>query len=176
MSRKLQQLREDAAKGALPSSTTVAEYLSRWLEAERARVRASTWRGREGHIRVYILPAIGGIRPTSLVPSDVERMTTSMVDRGLSPRTASHARTTLRRALADAVRDGLLSRNVAALARAPRVPSRSMEAGVDYLTPAQLKQLLEAIEEHPMGPLVTVAATTGLRQGELLGLRWVTWT
>ena len=172
VSRKLDKLRKDAASGALSTSATVDDYLTTWLEAERARLRLSTWRSRELHIRLYIVPVIGPIQLSRLTPADVERMTTGMVDRGLSARTAASCRVTLRRALGDAQRDGLVLRNVAALARPPRVQSRSMEAGRDYLAPGKLKTLLAAIEAEPLGPLVAVAATTGLRQGELLGLAW----
>jgi integrase len=78
----------------------------------------------------------------------------------------------LRRALADALRDGLVARNVAALARPPRVTARTIEPGRDYLDADALRALLAASALHPIGPLVVVAATTGLRQGELLGLAW----
>jgi integrase len=107
-----------------------------------------------------------------VAPSDVEHVTAGMIASGLSPRTAALARVVLRRALADALRDGLVHRNVAALARPPHVPSRSLEAGRDYLSNEDLRRLLSAAKVHPMGPLVTVAATTGLRLGELLGLEW----
>lgn len=173
VSRRLEKLKADAAKGeGLPSRITVSEYLSRWLDGERARVRASTWRGREGHVRGYIVPAVGGIKLSRLAPADVERMTTAMVERGLSPRTAASCRVTLRRALGDALRDGLVGRNVAALARPPRVPTRSIEAGRDYLVPADVRRLIDATVGHTFGPLVALAATTGLRQGEALGLSW----
>ena len=105
-------------------------------------------------------------------------MTADLVASGRSPRTASHARVTLRRALSDAVRDGLVHRSVAALARPPRVTRRTIEPGRDYLEAAQLRRLLAVAAEYRIGALVTVAATTGLRQGELLGLSWddIDWT
>jgi integrase len=165
----MDRLRAELAEGRGPESTrTVTEYLTGWLEAERARVRPSTWRYRDGHIRLYIVPAVGAVKLGALAPRDVERMTATMVERGLAPRTAVGCRTTLRKALADAVRDGLVHRNVAALARPPRIPGRAVE----YLTRDELRRLLEAIDGNPLGPLVTLAATTGLRQGELLGLSW----
>ena len=107
-------------------------------------------------------------RLADLQPRDVERLTADMVERGLSPRTAVGVRVSLRKALGDAERDGLVGRNVAALARPPRVPGRE----VDYLTKDELRRLLDACADDAIGPLVTVAALTGLRQGELLGLSW----
>jgi integrase len=58
------------------------------------------------------------------------------------------------------------------LARPPRVPRRTIEPGRDYLDADQLRRLLAVGTEYRIGALVTVAATTGLRQGELLGLSW----
>lgn len=173
VSRGLERLKRDAAQGeAPPARVTVAEYLVRWLEAERARLRLATWRSRELHVRRYIGPAIGGLRLARLAPADVERMTTALVDAGLAARTAASARVTLRRALGDALRDGLVVRNAAALARPPRIASRSMEPGRDYLVPADVRRLIDATADHPLGPLVALAVTTGMRQGELLGLSW----
>jgi integrase len=171
--RALATLRADLDRGLTPPErTTVAEFLAGWLEASRQRIRHSTWRGYESCVRVYIVPAIGRIKLGKLQPSDVERLTGQMMASGLSARTAALTRVVLRRALADAERDGLVHRNVARLARPPHVPSRSLEAGRDYYGPADLRRLMTAAKVHPMGPLVTVAATTGLRLGELLGLAW----
>ena len=170
--RRLDDLKRDASSGALPTGTTVAEYLDTWLELGRANVRPSSWRQRDQYVRTYIVPAIGTIRLARLVPADVERMTSGLIASGRAPRTAAGVRVILRRALGDALRDGLVARNVAALARPPRVPSRDLQAGRDYLETADLRRLIGAAADHPLGALVTVAATTGLRQGELLGLSW----
>ncbi|CAN5410608.1 site-specific integrase [soil metagenome] len=166
--RKLDALKKVAAAGAFPGSETTGEYLTRWLVRTRDDVRPSSWRQREQYARLYLIPAMGLASLAKLTPGDVERMTSGMITAGRSPTTAAGARVILRRALADALRDGLVTRNVAALARPPRRTQREIE----YLHPAQLRTLLAACESDPIGPLVTVAATTGLRQGELLGLTW----
>jgi integrase len=171
--RRLGALRADLDRGVEPArASALGPYLTAWLERDRQRVRASSWRQREQYVRSYLNPALGHIPLARLTPSDVERMTTELIASGRSPRTASHARVILRRALADALRDGAVPRNVASLARPPHVVSRTIEPGRDYLPATQLRTLLEAVREHPLGPLVTLAATTGLRQGELLGLTW----
>ena len=171
--QRLGALRSELDHGLAPVRTgTLAGYLAGWLEREKQRIRPSTWRGRDHHVRAYLAPALGPISLDKLTPAHVEGMTADLVASGRSPRTASHARVTLRRALADAVRDGLVHRNVAALARPPRVTRRTIEPGRDYLDTGQLRRLLAVAVEYRVGALVTVAATTGLRQGELLGLSW----
>lgn len=170
---RLSELRSDLEHGKAPvAADTLAAYLPGWLERERQRIRPATWRGREMHVRLYLLPALGRIKLDKLTPAHVERMTAELVARGLSPRSAAHARVTLRRALGDAVRDGLVHRNAAALARPPRVERRPLEPGRDYFDAAALRRLLAVAAEYRIGALVTLAATTGLRQGELLGLAW----
>lgn len=167
--RALARMRDDHDAGRLASDPgTVEGYLARWLETSKQDVRPSTWRQREGSIRAYVIPALGRIRLARLAPSDVEGMTAGIIASGLSPTTAAHARVILRRALADAQRDGLVARNVAGLARPPRLERRELE----YLDAAQLRKLLDGTAADDLGPLLAVAATTGLRQGELLGLRW----
>lgn len=170
--RELTKLRSEIDSGLDPApSGTVGEYLASWLAATRD-VRASTWRGYEQVVRLYLVPALGRRELRKLLPTDVERMTAGMEDRGLSATTARLARTVLRRALAMAERDDLVHRNVAALARPPYMPTRTLVAGRDYLKGDDLARLVSSIRIHPLGPLVTVAAATGLRQGELLGLAW----
>ncbi|MCI0583176.1 MAG: site-specific integrase [Chloroflexi bacterium] len=161
----------DAGRAPLPAGT-VATFLEAWLDASRQRIRPSTWRQYELSTRLYLVPRLGRTALAKLSPADVEAMTQWVITGGRAPRTAALARVVLRRALQDAVRDGLVHRNVAALARPPHVPVHSLAAGVDYLEPEQLRRLLAGAKVHRLGPLVTLAAATGLRQGELLGLWW----
>ena len=88
----------------------------------------------------------------------------------MSAVTARHVRAVLRRALSDAVKANppLVSRNVAADAAPPYVEHRP----ITYLGARDLGKLLEATADDELGPLYALAATTGLRRGELLGLTW----
>ena len=168
---RLDKVRRDLEQGIglkRGSPKTLAAYAAVWLPALRQRVRPSTWRSHEQYLRLYVLPAIGGAALAQLTPTSVERMTAAMIGRGLSPTTARGARTTLRMILRDAERDGIVARNVAALARPPRLVRHELRV----LTAAETRRLLEGTADDDLGPLFAVAATTGLRQGEILGLRW----
>jgi integrase len=167
-------------------AVTVAEYLAQWIERDRARVRPSTWLVREQHVRLWLIPALGRIALVRLTSTDVERALAAFLKVGrpvtgaeaakgarprrtaVSPRTVTHIRTTLRIALNDARREGLVGRNAAGDARPPRVPVTS----IAYLSAPDVRRLLDATRDDEYGPLYALAASTGLRQGELLGLAW----
>lgn len=184
---KLDDLRRDLRLGTLTGgpSLTVADYLADWIVRDRTRVRPSTWRVREAHVRCYLIPALGRLPLARLSAADVERALSTFLasgrpDRpakrtrgrqnagGVSAQTVRHIRTTLRRAIGDAVRDGLTGRNAAADSRPPYLPHRP----ITYLAARDLRRLLEATADDEYGPVYALAATTGLRLGELLGLAW----
>lgn len=152
------------------SKMTLETFLGRWLKAQRMRVKASTLRSHESHIRLYINPALGKLAIDKITPSDVERMMAGIVDRGLSALTARHVRTTLRKALGTALRDNLVSRNAAASVELPRLEHRDMTALTRDETARLIATCVEA--NTAVADVVIVAVTTGLRQGELLGLSW----
>ena len=132
--------------------------------------------------RLYIVPAIGSKPLAKLTPEDVSKMlagltrprTVKMGDGKtvklgpLSATTRRYCRVVLRIALWQAVRSGLLLRNVAALATAPAAVHRELP----LWTAEQLRSFLAATAQDREGPLWAVLAATGLRIGEALGLRW----
>jgi integrase len=166
---KLDELKRDARSGVIPDSRLrVSTYLTRWLKGEKSRVKPSTYMSREGHVRLYLVPHLGTHILKMLQPSHVEHMMNRMVRDGLSPRTANHARVTLRLALKDAERDGLVTRNAAALARPPRVERKEMTV----LSADETRVLLDLTKGTRYGSLWALLATTGLRLGEALALTW----
>ena len=90
------------------------------------------------------------------------------LDEGLSPRTVRHQRGILRGALGQALKWGLVSRNVATLVTSPYVP----ETEVNPLTADELQAFFMASKDHRLEALFTLTVSTGLRQGEALGLKW----
>ena len=91
---------------------------------------------------------------------------------GLSPRTVQHIQPTLPKVLQDAMSDGLIPRNVANVIKAPKSKKKNQP-----LSPEQARTFLEAVRADRLEALYVLAVHRGLRQGELLGLRWgKTWT
>ncbi|MBK7782842.1 MAG: tyrosine-type recombinase/integrase [Ardenticatenia bacterium] len=148
---------------------TVGSFLLRWLNLSvKLRNRPSTYAAYASHVHTHLVPDLGKKKLARLTPEDVERFLAKKLEAGLTATTVVRIRATLRRALTIALRQGLVARNVAALADPPRAKSQQFEV----LTAKQAQAFLEAIRGHRMEALFVVAIGTGLRQGELLGLQW----
>ena len=148
---------------------TMQAYLSHWLEDTAAsRVRPSTLESYRSHIDHHIVPALGTIRLRDLSATDVNHMLASIVRSGVSPTTANRVRATLRTALTSAVKSGMILRNAATLSDA----RKERRHRITPLTAEQARQLIQATRDDRLGPLIAVALATGMRQGELLALRW----
>jgi integrase len=122
----------------------------------------------EQQVRLYIVPHLGQHPLDKLTPAHVQQWLNDLQAGALAPRTAHHALSKLRQALSLAVRQGYIARNVASLVDAPSVPR--YQAAV--LTVPQVHALLAAVDNHRLAPLYHLACYRGLREGELLALRW----
>jgi integrase len=158
-------------KGALPSNdqVTVAQYLDWWVATVLpGSVRVSTASSYASKIRVHINPRIGNVRLTKLTPADVQAMLNDCTQAGQSARSVQYIHAILKRALGQAEKWGLVSRNVARLVDPPRV----RRAEIEPLTPEEARRLLDVVEGDRLAALYSVAVALGLRQGEALALRW----
>lgn len=148
---------------------TLRSYLEQWLETSvRHSVKQSTYESYEYVVRRHLVPAFGSKMLKNLSPAQVQDLYRQKLDCGLSRRTVQLIHTTLHKALKQAMKWGLVPRNIAEAVEAPR-PQRKE---IHPLAPEQVKQLLEAARGDRLEALYVLAVTTGLRQGELLGLRW----
>ena len=148
---------------------TVGRHLEDWLESKRPpTVRQSTWISYEGMVRIH-LASLALVPLAKLTPNDVRRVVRERLDADCSERTAAYTITVLRMALQQAVRDGLVPRNVAALVERPRVPRSELS----IWQPPEIRAFLSATSGSALGPLWAVLVTTGMRLGEALGLRWM---
>jgi integrase len=148
---------------------TLEAYLQRWIdEVLRGTVKQSTLENYAYIARLHIIPELGRVRLKALKSRDVRRLYREKLEAGLSPRTVQIIHTVLRKAMQQTVRDDVLPRNVCDAVTAPRQTKKEMQP----LTPEQAKRLLENVHEDRLRALYILAVTAGLREGELLGLRW----
>jgi integrase len=117
---------------------------------------------------VHLLPALGQIKLKTLTAAHLRGLYRSKLNAGLAPRTVLHVHRTLSKALKQAVSDGLIPRNAAVSVKPPQ-PRREE---IRPLNREQVRALLEAASGDRMEALYIVAVTTGLRRGELQGLKW----
>ena len=146
----------------------VDAFLARWLDATKPTVRPRTWQRYEQYVRLHATPALGPVRITNLGPHHLQALYSERLEAGFSPQTVVHLHRMLHRALSQAVRWGLVARNVTELVDPPRVPRKEMRA----LSPDEARRLLHAAQGNRFEALYTIAVTTGMREGELLALRW----
>jgi integrase len=147
----------------------VGEYLERWLfDSVKDTVRLTTFERYEQIGRAHIRPVLGSVKLKSLTPAHVRGLYREKLEGGLSPRTVQYIHVTLYKALKAAVADGLIPRNVTEVVKAPQVRREEMQP----LSPEQVKTLFATARGDRLEALYVLAVHTGLRQGELLGLKW----
>ncbi len=171
VAEKLAEAISDRGKGLISDAgnITVAEYLDRWLAGSvRDTVRPSTYRRYQEIVRLHIKPALGGIRLAALSPLHVQALYRDRLDSGLSPATVAKIHIVLHQALDRALRWSLVHRNATEAVKAPRPAPQEMRP----LSADEARRLLEAAREDKLHALYVLAVTTGMRQGELLGLAW----
>lgn len=171
VSEKLTKAMADRDTGLVfdAGKLTVGEYLDRWLaDSVRDTVRPSTHERHEALIRRHIKPIIGRLKLKALTPAHVQGLYRDRLDNGLSPATVQKIHVVLHKALAQAVRWSLVPRNVTEAVKAPRPAPEEMRP----LSQEEARRLLEAAREDRLEALYVLAIHTGMRQGELLALKW----
>ena len=147
---------------------SVGEYLDRWLDTVRGTLAPNTVRRHEELARIHVKPALGKTKLSKLDPLQVQSFYRAKLDEGLSAATVVKVHSTLSKALKQAVRWRLIPLNVCESVTPPRV-ARTEIAPLDA---RQMKALLRTAEVTDLHALWVLLATTGLRIGEALALRW----
>jgi integrase len=161
------------AGGAGRCELDVGTYLQQWLAHARGRVRAVTYEGYEALLRLHALPRIGHLGLHDLGPLDIQDLYGDLLagndeNRRCGAGTVLNLHLVLTQAFAQAVRWQLLATNPAAGAQPPR-PRRPPRLMVD---PPLLSALLASVEGTWLEAPAAIAAATGMRRGEILGLQW----
>jgi integrase len=157
-----------------PSRLTVREFLDEWIEGAKSDLALVAWTNYGQIIRRNVKPYLGAKRLSDLSPLDVKRWHGKLLAGGradggpLAVRSVQLSHRVLHRALADAVRWNLISVNPASGVRVPRGERREMRVW----TAEDAKRFLDVLADDRLVALWTLALHTGLRRGELAGLRW----
>ena len=144
------------------------EFLSRWLTSTKHAMRQRTWTQYDQIIRNYIAPSLGKQKVKDIRPDQIQRVYDQLIEKAVGIPTIRKVHTVLQSALNYALKLGMVRRNPACLTIPPREPEKEML----ILEEAQISILLIATKDSRFEALFQVAITTGMRQMELLGLKW----
>ena len=147
---------------------TLSGFMSRWLTFIKGTIREGSWKQYEMVNRVHIEPALGQMKLEKLTAFQVQAFYHKKLESGVSPRRVRYIHATLHKALKQAFRWSLIPRNVTEAVEKPRLNVRNIEP----FSQGQVRRLLEAAEGNRLEALYVLAVSTGMRQGELLGLQW----
>ncbi len=163
----------DAGTAVSRSRITVSQFLTDWLETIKPRVRETTWVSYRMVVE-RITRQIGAVQLQSLTPLQVEGLYATLLEQGgaggraLAPKTVRNCHIVLRRALADAEHLGLVTRNPAAAAKAVSAPRAEQKTW----SSEEIQRFFDAVAGERLSMAFVLLATTGMRRGEVLGLRW----
>ncbi len=169
--KKLAEAMGNAAKGLVfdDENLTVSEYLDRWLsDAVRGTVRESTYSRDKYLVTNHVKPSIGRVKLKNVTALHLQGLYRDRLDSGLSGSTVQKIHHVLHKALGQAVRWSLIPRNAADDVKAPTPSTKEMHP----LSAHEARKLLEAARGDRLEALYVLAIHTGMRRGELLGLKW----
>ena len=147
----------------------VGEYLERWLrDSVEGNVRPRTLSNYRLQARRHIAPALGELKLKGLTPAHVQGLYRQKLDAGLYPASVRSVHAVLHRALKQALRWGLVPRNVTEAVDVPKLVHEEVRA----LSPEEARVFLEAARGDRYECMYVVAVTVGLRRGEVLDLKW----
>ena len=149
---------------------TLGEWMDIWLEVYmKNNLKQSTYVSYEGYVRKHYKPVLGQVRLTELVPQMLQQFYNYKVEaEGLSPKTIVNMNLCLHKCLDQAVKENLIVSNPASSLNLPRLK----RADIEILTRDEQAILMRASYQHRYGIFVRLVLATGLRLGELLGLKW----
>ena len=175
---KLRLFSKELEKGITQKngSFTFGEWLDQWLDAHvKRQTRLTTWENYFLISKFHIKPEIGNILLDKLQPRDLQNMYNKKRDLGridgkggLSPRYVGLMHLVCNMALKQAVKEGLIARNVSEATTPPKKVKREIQS----MTEAQIRHFLTENKEDRLFAAFYLLIATGLRRGELLGLKW----
>jgi integrase len=166
---EMTRFRAEVSKtAAVGTKATVGRLLDEWLANLDPGLAQNTLEVYRKRVEVQIRPALGTIRLDELDTHTIDSFYTKLTGEGLSPRSVQLVHSVLRAVLQQGVDWDWLPSNPAVRAKRPRVEKVEKAA----LTPEQVAAIYEATDEPAVKAAIGLAATTGMRRGEVCGLKW----
>ena len=171
--RELRQQRDDGLNVG-GGQQTLAQWLEHWLATilPGKALKAKTLEGHRYIVEQYITPHLGKHKLAHLTARHIDQWQRKLRQQGLAIGTITNARRRLHTALEIARKRKLILDNVVGLTESLREPVKRLEAGITVFSEPQIKQLLHELHDHRLYALFALACSLGLRQAELMGLRW----
>jgi len=169
--RRLTELLASLDKGVYtpPGKLTVADLFAQWRDGYvRTNCSMRTLDAIESIAKHHLMPALGHIQLKQLQPAMIQAYYTQALEKPLAPRSVHYHHRILKQCLKFGVRQGFLGRNPCELVDPPSPKGKTMRT----LTQSEVTDLLIAAGGSKHYPIIYTAVSTGLRQAELLGLRW----
>jgi integrase len=162
-----------------PSRQSFAEFVTDWLAAVEPTIRPATLYSYARNLRLHVLPRLGSVQLRRVDAGMLNGLYAALLadgkqsngGGGLSPKSVRYVHTIVHRALKDAVRWGRIARNPADAADPPRAAATSRPVMTTW-TAQEVRAFLGHTADHRLHAAFVVLATTGMRRGECLGLRW----
>jgi integrase len=170
VAKRLSEILHEIDQG-LPQITTnqtVRDYLTGWIETVRPTLGKASAYKYGSYMKLHVIPMLGSVTLAKLTAQHLQRLYAAKLNEGLSPTTVNLIHKVIHRALEDALRLGLVQRNISDLVDPPRRAHHEMRP----LSADETRRLLEAVKGDRLEALAIVALTTGMRQGELMALKW----
>jgi integrase len=152
-----------------PSNEKYETYLEKWLRNKRKQIKPTTFDNYTRMVKNHIVPGLGHIKLEKLNRIHLKNFYNDLdEEKQLAPASIKKVHAIVRSSLSDAVEDGILSKNIASGIKTPRIGPSAIKVWDEV----QLSQFLNVIKEDPLYIAFHLPATTGMRRGEVLGLRW----
>ena len=150
------------------SQTRLSQFMENWLRVKRYSIRPATDRQYSDAVRIYILPSLGELKLIDITPKTIQAFIDSLSDAHVGRRTIQIVRLILHSCLQHAVDLAVIKYNPVEIVKAPKSDKRDLQVWNED----EVSLFLRSIEGERNENFYYLALTTGMRQGELLGLKW----
>lgn len=161
-----------------PTSTTLRDWVKSWLDSVKDQLKPSTLHSYRRNLELHVLPKIGHLQLKAITAPVLNSLYLELgasgnkyKKGGLSAKTVRYIHTVIHKCLSDAIDAELLGANAADRAKPPRA-NRSASTSMNFWTAEELAAFLRHVHRARLEHAWRLAAMTGMRRGEVLGLRW----